>query len=1456
MNSRRILLSSCAALITLTVAGRAQIVVTGNINPFAEAGGALNASTDLALKATAFADGVYQGGVTYPTHTVPGGNNGTYGNGSSWLGEGGAGGTYLGMSWGNTGQTIQSIAFSRDAMLFYGDRNFGLYTFQYTTADLTSLAIPAFGNGAGIIGAGGAAIPWTNIGTVNIQYPDGSGGNTTLGSIRHQFNLGYALSGVTGIRVLAPTGAVIDELEIYSGTTNGAAQSSKLAIAATAGYTVKWDGADGAYYNAADPATIANIPGRTNLALAANGGTAVASSVIGVAPHAIAGLNDGLYGNSNSWIGGGTNDNAGITFSGARHVGGVAWGRDNGNTTGTDCCGGQATDRALGLYTLQTLDPVDGTTWSNVATINYTGQDDAGIGGGFTEYLRHEYSLAQVGGSLTSKGLRLVVPDGTAIDELEIYGSTMTWTNGASTGLWATNADANFSGAADGKFLAYDGANFGEAGAGTVTLSGVLTAGPVKVNAAANYTFTGAGSLGGTTSLSKDGTGTLTLNGAHSYSGATTVTGGALQLDFSAAGAPAANILNQAANSSALVLGGSRLLLTGKANATNAQRFAGTTLQAGASTIELAANATANPLALDLGAVTRNAGATVEFTLPAGTASGTNGVVTSSGADGAILSDAGVAYATIGKSDWAAQAVGKTNLVGLSSLAGGYTDSTAGALAGNANIASGVNTTVAASAVISSLRFNQNEARTVTVAGGQTLDTGGILVTPAVATAGSAITGGTLRGPAGKDLVIFQNSGQDFTIGSAIADNGTATGLTKAGPGNLVLPSLNSFSGNVLVSGGTLTLSASASATNSTLGINVPGRTVTFAPGTTLVTTITDAIDFQTGNTNGLAIKLAGTWENNPANTAGTGFQKIDNLTLVGATINDRGQHGGSLGGILMNGKVVVSGNTPSTYNQLGTGTGLGILSTSFDVADVTGDAAADFTVNGVIRPTPINATSNLTKLGTGTMVLTRPNTYTGSTEVMAGKLSLQGTSTNTLTGGIFIGNGAILSADVVSGNNRHDISIAVGSTNVGVEIAGGTLAGNSNISDSNTGHFLLTTPGAPKISVSGNTMSTISAEVHFNGAHVIDVADGAAPIDLLVTGALSHYHTVAWGGAVKTGAGTMKLASSMDGTNSAGAAGIYGLGGFQLGGGTLIFSGSLGYSPFAPASKGGFYLADFTANSVLKWDTGNTFDPSINANLRIGNAVTASFDTNGNNVTFGTAIVNGTLSTGALTKLGAGTLRLNAASGYTGTTTVSEGTLFVASTGSLPGTNIVNVGLLGTLTIDGTMKTASTTTVNGVLNGLGTLGAVTMNSTGTLSPGSGIQTLHTGALTFNAGSTLSLDLGMTTSDMVQSTAAVTLSGLTNLSLILTADPQDGTLFKILDGAAPLNGVGLLAIGANDLAQGELFHVDSGGFSQDFTITYTGGDGNDVVLNAVPEPTAIASMLGGLGVLLARRRRR
>lgn len=81
-------------------------------------------------------------------------------------------------------------------------------------------------------------------------------------------------------------------------------------------------------------------------------------------------------------------------------------------------------------------------------------------------------------------------------------------------------------------FNATDAVSFTSAGAanGVVTLAGLLTPGSVAVNATADYTWTGAGTIQGPAALSKSGTGRLVIAAVNTFSGGTTISGGSVEL--------------------------------------------------------------------------------------------------------------------------------------------------------------------------------------------------------------------------------------------------------------------------------------------------------------------------------------------------------------------------------------------------------------------------------------------------------------------------------------------------------------------------------------------------------------------------------------------------------------------------------------------------------------------------------------------------------------------------------------------------------------------------------------------------------------------------------------------------------------------------------------------------------------------------------------------------------------
>ena len=270
-----------------------------------------------------------------------------------------------------------------------------------------------------------------------------------------------------------------------------------------------------------------------------------------------------------------------------------------------------------------------------------------------------------------------------------------------------------------------------------------------------------------------------------------------------------------------------------------------------------------------------------------------------------------------------------------------------------------------------------------------------------------------------------------------------------------------------------------------------------------------------------------------------------------------------------------------------------------------------------------------LTKAGVGQLTLNGSIGYSGTTTVSGGSLVFGSGGT---LGALSLDSGTTVTA---AANNaaltvNGDLTLHNGATLAATGTPNGTFG---NIYLPNLGQQLI---------VTGNATSTISAQIHLHELRTFNVGDGSAATDLFVPGLVNHIPGQAWSAVVKTGDGTMELANSSKGQ-----------GGNFLNAGTLVFANNSLGNPGGP-----WPLARFDGSATLRWATGNTQDISAGGELHISDWVTATLDTNGNNITLTSPINVSSSASGGLVKTGAGTLTLAASNTYVGDTTIDQGTL------------------------------------------------------------------------------------------------------------------------------------------------------------------------------------------------------
>jgi CSLREA domain-containing protein len=263
--------------------------------------------------------------------------------------------------------------------------------------------------------------------------------------------------------------------------------------------------------------------------------------------------------------------------------------------------------------------------------------------------------------------------------------------------------------------------------------------------------------------------------------------------------------------------------------------------------------------------------------------------------------------------------------------------------------------------------------------------------------------------------------------------------------------------------------------------------------------------------------------------------------------------------------------------------------------------------------------------------------------------------------------------------------------------------------------------------------------------------------------------------------------------------------------------------------------LPDFDVNLAVGEDLNPFATITVNGTVAVTGGAAISLNggdvTGGGNLSTGLGLTvnnTGTSSTltgviggtGGLTKRGAGTLALSGTNTYGGVTLINGGRLNV--NGQIASDTTVNP--TGTLGGTGTINSANTVTVSG----------------GTVAPGTSAGILNTGNVSFDSSSSFAVEIGgiAPNHDQLNVTGTVSPGNATlNLSPI-SFTPLAGQAFVIInnDGTELPSGNFTLGAGGIDANGGLLAEGDTIknflGSTKKATITYKGGDGNDVVLTA------------------------
>ena len=508
------------------------------------------------------------------------------------------------------------------------------------------------------------------------------------------------------------------------------------------------------------------------------------------------------------------------------------------------------------------------------------------------------------------------------------------------------------------------------------------------------------------------------------------------------------------------------------------------------------------------------------------------------------------------------------------------------------------------------------------------------------------------------------DTGKDITIAQVLENATSQAGkLTKLGSGALTLSGANSYSGGTTINDGTVTSTVvAATGGNSALGLADPTNVITINGGE-LTGSDNNWLD-NTGlasngtNAHAVVVNAGGKLSGASGNITGLG-----NVTLNGGTIevsNGLSFHAWN-GSFTLGGDITVSGSAASSITTIGDGGAANIQMSdgannvggtrTFTVNDVTNNANSDL----IVRARLANGT--VKKAGAGTLELATGSTGTGTHvdwNITDGTVLASAAS---VIGGAVTVNGSAASLNI--GANSQSVGAVALKGGASITGTSGTLTGSSYAVESGSISAIL--GGAVDLTKTTSGTVTLSGASSYTGVTTIagGTLNAATFTDYTVAGSL----------------GTRANADAGDDI------------GILFLGGTLQYTGSTAQSTnrqIRIGTSGGTIDASGTDSGTLSFTHSGT-----NANLfdTPGTRTLTLTGSNTENNTFAITLENQSANATSLTKSGTGKWVLTGANSYSGTTTISAGTLALSGSGTLGSGKLSLEATSATLDLGGTTQ-------------------------------------------------------------------------------------------------------------------------------------------------------------------------